>query len=831
MTGFKTKDIQDFELKNRDISRKAAADGMVLLKNDGTLPLKKGSSIALYGAGAAETAKGGLGSGDVNSRKSVTLWEGLRNAGFRIVTEDWLQDYEQRYEKARIAWRDDLLRQIDERAKNGEYRSIVFFDIYPNNPFVPPEGKTPEKEDSNVAMYAIMRSSTEGADRRLGKGDYYLSDSEKRDLDAITRLYEKVVIVLNAGGIVDMSFLDEYDNISAVLLMGQAGGEGGNAAADIISGKAVPSGKLTDTWALKYEDYPSSAAFSSNDGNVDTEKYEEGIYVGYRYFDTYDVPVRYCFGYGLSYAFFSIKPGTIRAERSTGTERPLKFAINASVTNNGIMFSGRDTVQVYVSCPQDEADREFRKLVGFTKTAEIEPGKSAEVEVRFTQDDLARFDEEKSGWVLDSGDYIVYVGDSLDSAVPAGMITLKGQVTACSTEHICPLDKSGQLSELHGAREMSLKKRKRDIETLKDEYPNNCIEINAEDLYSEKISYEPAAADLSDKAMETAEKLTKDQAVLLAVGDISGINEGGEPLLPGAAAQTSACALEMGVPSSVLADGPAGLRIAPTFHVKDGKAVREPFEKMFEGGLFYTGKEDDGEIRYQPCTCFPIGTMLAQSFDPELIEEVGRAVSRELEIYGVTFWLAPGMNIHRNPLCGRNFEYYSENPLVSGTAAAAITRGVQECGTCGTTIKHFACNNQESNRNHTDSVVSERALREIYLKGFEIAVKTAQPLAIMTSYNKINGVHSANNYDLCTKAARCEWGFKGIIMTDWTTTIGDPECTAQGCMKAGNDLIMPGSQEDIDSIKEGLSSGSISIEDVRRSAGRLIQALIRTRRM
>ena len=248
-----------------------------------------------------------------------------------------------------------------------------------------------------------------------------------------------------------------------------------------------------------------------------------------------------------------------------------------------------------------------------------------------------------------------------------------------------------------------------------------------------------------------------------------------------------------------------------------------------EGGFLCRNlPESKGTVYYQYCTAFPVGTLLAQTFDTDILFQVGRAVSEELREFGVTLWLAPGMNIHRDPLCGRNFEYYSEDPLLSGLSAAAITDGVQSIRGFGTTIKHFACNSQEDNRKGSDSILSERALREIYVKGFEIAVKRSHPFAIMTSYNLINGVHAANNYDLCTKLARNEWGYKGLIMTDWTTTLDDPACTASGCIKAGNDIVMPGTEEDHKDIEKALDKGEIDIKDLKRSVARLVNIVLKS---
>lgn len=292
-------------------------------------------------------------------------------------------------------------------------------------------------------------------------------------------------------------------------------------------------------------------------------------------------------------------------------------------------------------------------------------------------------------------------------------------------------------------------------------------------------------------------------------------------------------AVDEGIASITLADGPAGLRLNKFYDVVNGERKIQDFIDSVEDGLFRISDEKQGERYYQFCTAFPIGTVLAQSWDMEVLKNVGRAVAKELEIFQITLWLAPGMNIHRNPLCGRNFEYYSEDPLISGIMAAGMTEGVQETVGVGTTIKHFACNNQEDNRFGSDSIISERALREIYLQGFEICVKEAQPMAIMTSYNLINEVHAANSYDLCTKIARDEWGFKGLIMTDWGTTNEMPEGYAKCsrpeiCIQAGNDLICPGVVSDHEQIRVALKNGTLKESELRRSVARLIAIILKS---
>ena len=604
-----------------------------------------------------------------------------------------------------------------------------------------PAGGPIEKTDTDVAFYILSRVAGEGADRYDKEGDYYLTETEKKQLSDICSLYKHVVVAVNTGGLADLSFMDEFSNIEALLQIVQPGMESGNAFADIVSGAATPSGKLTDSWAYKYEDYPNSESFSHNNGNVDTEYYKEGLYVGYRYFDSFDVPVRYGFGYGLSYTDFETKVTGV----SCADE---KVVIETETANVGNTNSGKEVVQIYVTCPAGKLEKEYRRLVAFGKTEILAPGEKESQKFEIALDRLTSYSEEKAGWVLEAGDYVFWAGNSLADSVPCGVLKLDEEVILTKTDNICPLN--GDLDELK---------------------------------------------QVPEKMQEKYKKLYAD-------------------------------AEEKNLPGIVLADGPAGLRLLKDYVVQDGKILPTDFKNSVEGGFFCENDpKQPGDVYNQYCTAIPVGTLLAQSWNEKLIEELGEMIGGEMEEFHVTLWLAPGMNIHRNPLCGRNFEYYSEDPFLSGKMAAAMTKGVQKVPGCGTTIKHYACNNQEDNRMGSNSILSERTLREIYLKGFEIAIKESQPMSIMTSYNLINGVHAANCNDTCTKAARCEWGFKGMIMTDWTTTEHGSDCTASGCMRAGNDLVMPGAASDRENIKKELDEGTLSLDDLKACISRTVDII------
>lgn len=811
-------EVQPWETEHRKVARRAAAEGIVLLKNeDNLLPLKAGSNVALYGAGAGRTIKGGTGSGDVNERENVSVFQGIKNAGFQVTTEDWIASYDKIYENARQEWKRSILSKTGEGAD-----TMDFFSVYSTTPFKMPAGDQVQKpaEDADTAIYVLSRIAGEGSDHTADKGDYYLSDDEYQILADICAYYKNVIVLINAGAQVDLSFMDEFENIKALLVIVQLGMEGGNAVADILSGKVNPSGKLADTWAYEYEDYPNSEKFSHNNGNVQTELYEEGIYVGYRYFDTFEVPVRYGFGYGLSYTDFEIsnyRLAKISAE---------KISISASVKNTG-KVSGKEVVQVYASLPGGTLEKEAHRLAAYAKTAELKPGETEEVTMEVTVDALTSYDEESAAWILEKGFYGIWIGNSLASAKLCGGMKLDATVTKRQVKNLFPLKQD--LEEI--VQEPSrTAKRAETAEKLAGEQAMTVLELHAADITTETVEYKKNADLYEREAMDFVNTLTEEELIDLAAGDpgkAQGGNLGAAGIsVPGSAGETHRCAVDKGLASIVLADGPAGLRLMKYYHVNEGSIVSMPFEFSLEGGLFYDdSRELPGERYYQYCTAIPVGTLLAQTWNQELIREVGAMIGTEMEHFGVTLWLAPGMNIHRNPLCGRNFEYYSEDPYVSGTIAAAMTEGVQSNYGCGTTIKHFACNNQEDNRMGSDSVVSERALREVYLKGFEIAIRQAQPMSIMTSYNLINGVHAANNYDLCTESARNEWGFKGAIMTDWTTTEQGDNCTASGCMRAGNDLVMPGCFGDHDNMHKELAEGTLKIEDLKACIARLVSVI------
>ena len=427
--GATTQDISAYELMHRKVSRKAAAEGIVLLKNDNLLPLKERSSIALFGTGVSHMVKGGTGSGDVNEREVVSICQGLQNAGYRITSQSWIDEYDLIYTTARKEWRDDILERV--RAVNAT--GLDFFNIYSTTPFFMPDGPDVTDLDAETAIYVISRVAGEGADRCNTDGDYYLTPKEKKDISDLCRFYNNVILVINTGGSIDLSYLDEYNNISAILYLVQPGMEGGNALADVISGKVTPSGKLTDTWANRYEDYPNAATFSHMNGDIHKEKYVEGIYVGYRYFDTFDVPVRYGFGYGLSYTDFQIETLAVTADSDVKVE--------VKVTNTGAAYSGKEVVQVYMSAPSGKLEKEYRRLCGFAKTSTLAPGQSEVLTISFPAYQMASFDEAAAEWILEQGSYCLWVGKSLASSTLEALLSLDEKKVLVKVKNICPLQR------------------------------------------------------------------------------------------------------------------------------------------------------------------------------------------------------------------------------------------------------------------------------------------------------------------------------------------------------------------------------------------------------
>ncbi len=795
------------EQKHCRFARKAAAEGMVLLKNEGLLPLDMNFPIALFGGGAVKTIKGGTGSGDVNNRENISVCQGIREAGAVITSENWLMDYETRYENARTAWKKAVL----EAAKNVENP----FDAYAENPFSMPEGRRITAEDMKgaaVIVYVISRISGEGKDRRREEGDYYLSRREKEDILWLEKTGVPIVLLLNVGAPIELTdILEEAGNIQAVLNISLPGQEGGHATADVLFGHVSPGGRLTSTWARRYGDYPSAENFGYLNGNLETEEYREGIYVGYRYFESFGIKPLFPFGYGLSYASFSVEFKSMRR-----TERGIDITV--SVKNIGEFYSGREVVQVYATLPQTEHEKEYKRLVGFSKTELLKPQEAQTLIISIEQSSFASFSEQMHAWFIDAGTYGIWIGKHVESLQPVALLIVQQRMILERTNQIGPLDLD--FEELCVSETVRSK--------VREEF------MVAEEQKTENLIFIPREEKKQTCQIPPANEQSVTELMPALYGNIT---QGTSTLgsagirVPGSAGETTEMLEEKyGIRSLIMADGPAGLRLRQSYEVDRktdsvyGVGVLGSLENGF---LEETKHHENADTYYQYCTAFPVGTALAQSWDVDLMREFGETVAVEMEEFHVGLWLAPGMNIHRNPLCGRNFEYYSEDPLLSGIMAARTTEGVQSHKGCGVTIKHFACNNQEDNRMGVNVRVSERALREIYLRGFEIAVKKSRPVAIMSAYNLINGVHAANSRDLCTVIAREEWGFEGVIMSDWNTTVPEDGSVPWKCIYAGNDIIMPGNWKDDENIRKAYEQGKLSEEMIRRSTGRILSVIQR----
>ena len=718
-----------------ELLRSAAADGAVLLHNR-VLPYPSGTKISVFGRTQLDWFCTGYGSGgDVNAPYLVGLLEGLTNcpelqvnAALAQVYRDWVEKHP---------------------ADHG------FWGNWPrSHPEMPLTADVVRqaRESTEHALVAIGRSSGEDRENALEGGSFYLTEEETNMLRAVTAEFDNAVLLLNIGSLIDFSFLEEFlPRLGAVLIVWQGGMESGNAVADLLCGKVSPSGRLPDTVARSYEDYPSASCFGDRDAN----QYEEDIYVGYRWFETFARDkVLFPFGYGLSYTTFEtsfVRDG---------------FSWTATVTNTGTC-SGKETVMLFAEKPCGALGNPSRELVDFAKTKCLAPGESETLTLTVEEYQLASYDDtgltgHKSCYVLQPGTYRFYLGSNVRDAVPAGDDTVEQlRVVRELSEAAAPAhsfslwaaqEQDGirvPVRRSSGIRETSLKDRI--LENLPETIPytgNRGWKLK--DVQDGKITLDTFVAQLNNTELEAISRGAYIMGSPLGARGNAGVFGGVTKSLR-----------EKGVPPITTTDGPSGIRL------------------------------------YDSCSLVPIGTLFACTFDVELVSKVYAAVGGEMKQRGTDVLLAPGMNIHRSLLCGRNFEYFSEDPYLTGKMAAAVVRGVQSAGVSACP-KHFACNNQEINRIHNNSILSERALREIYLKGFEICVKESNPRNLMTSYNKINGVWGHYHYDLVQTILRREWGYRGNVMTDWWMRYApSPEFPQlQGNayrVRAGVDVLMPGS--------------------------------------
>ena len=638
----------------------------------------------------------------------------------------------------------------------------------------------PLNGEGDTAVYVLSRICGEGNDRKVTEGDFKLTPTEIRDILACRKKYPNFLLVLNVGAVVDLSPVMEVENI---MLLSQLGAVIGDALADVILGKAYPSGKLTDTWCAA-EKLPTIGEF----GNHNDTRYNEGIYVGYRYYDSVREDVLFPFGFGLGYTMFSIEEVSACLEGRTVT-------VTAKVTNIGA-HPGREVIQLYSTAPWGALDHPYQVLAGFAKTGELAPGTSETVTISVNMESLASFDAAHAAYILEKGKYLFRIGTSSRDTTICAAVRLREEVVVRQLTNVIPAaDFTDWKPECTWA-----------------EDAEGVPAMDCDKSAFAKLFY-PAPHKPSQKAMELVKKLSDEELCYLCVGKhkkgfaMASVIGNASQSVAGAAGESYGSV--PGIRSLVMADGPAGLRLNQMY-TKDERGVHPIGETMPAGISDFlppiaqklmnlgSGKKPKGTIHYQYCTAIPIGTAIAQSWDPEVGRICGDVVGAEMEIFGVDLWLAPAFNIHRSPLCGRNFEYYSEDPLISGLFGAALTQGVQMHPGRGVTIKHFCVNNQETNRYQTNSVLNERALREIYLKGFEICVTTAKPKALMTSYNLLNGTHTAEHSGILKTVLREEWGFDGLVVTDWVVTgLNDKKSihrTTQTAptIAAGNDVFMPG---------------------------------------
>ena len=751
-----------YEKKHIRILRETSAECALFLNKNDEFPINRPCKALLIGSGARNTLKGGLGSGDVESRYYTTCEEGLEKSGFTITSKEWLDQYPL-LKAQKVQEHLQFIKNIDQKYKGIDSFRMVSF---PEVEYDLKLKDTDEKAD--IAIYVLARNSGEGMDRRIIKGDILLTDTEINDILYLNKKYKKFMLVLNVCGVVDLSPVKEVSNI---LLLSQLGVVTGEILADVILGKQNPSGKLATTWA-KIDDY----RFINEFGDPQDTNYKEGVYIGYRYFNSAGIKPLYPFGFGLSYTSFDISKVSLSN---------IKDEINIKVKIKNIgKYSGKEVIQIYVSPSQENEDKPYQSLVSFKKTKELKPSEEMEMELLFKLRNVARYDIKKACYILDKGKYIIRVGNSSENTELYGYIELDEDIIV---EQLKNID-VGNL----GFDDYKIKV------IFKDDLTNiQKIKLTKEDFELKKVDYKYNYI-INDKIS----KLKDNQLAYLCVGDYSDMSE----KMMGVGGLTAKNVEEIG-DFIRMADGPAGLRL----------------NKIM--------KSDD-KVSNEYVTALPIETALAQTFNTDLLEQYGSIIGKEMEILNIHLLLAPALNIHRNILCGRNYEYFSEDPLISGKMAASITRGVQSHKNKGATLKHLAANNQEKNKYNNNSKMTERTLREIYLKGFQIAIEESKPTAIMTSYNLLNGIHPSQNKQLLIDILRNEWNFTGLIMTDWSISGNPlsresiyPSQNVFDNIKGGNNIMMPGSDIDYNILIEKLKEKSLTRDDLLHCASKVYETV------
>lgn len=758
--------------KYSDLARQAAAEGCVLLKNENNaLPINRGETVSVFGRIQFNYYNSGTGSGGmVNAPYVVSILDALRACEDISINEELVNIYkewikENPFDRGK-GWAQEPWSQVE----------------MPLSQSVVEEAAS----KSDIAVVVIGRTAGEDKDNSAAKGSYLLTDEEEEMLEKVCGTFKRVAVVLNVGNIIDMEWVDKY-NPQAVLYTWQGGSEGGNGVCDVLTGMTNPSGKLVDTIAYDIKDYPSTENF----GDAVRNYYKEDIYVGYRYFETAaKEKVRYPFGYGLSYTTFDYATSYYKV---TGDV----IAFNITVSNTGNV-PGKQVVQVYVCPPQGLLGKPARNLVRFAKTKILTPGENETISFEIAANELASYDDSgitnhKSCYVLEEGTYEIHAGfDVRNTCLVGEYVVDKLIVVEELQEALAPVQNFSRLKpsefingnyimmeEAVPTRTANLKER------VKYESNDQCCfsddkGYKLKDVYEKKVSLDKFLEQLTDNdliCMSRGEGMCSPKVTSGTAGAFGGV--------------TSRLNY-FGIPAACCADGPSGIRM------------------------------DNGS----KALSLPNGTALACSFNVDLVEKLFEMLGMELRKNKVDTILGPGMNIHRCPLNGRNFEYFSEDPYITGKMAAAELKGMHRYGVTGT-VKHFACNNQEFKRTETDSIVSERALREIYLKGFEMAVKEGGARSIMSAYGAVNGIWTAGNFDLQTTVLRRQWNYKGVVMTDWWAKMNDEGCPASpqntaAMIRAQNDLYMVVSNSETNSHKdnseEELEKRNISRGQLMRNA-------------
>ena len=790
----KNEDLEFTEEEHRTFARKAASQTMVLATNNGGgLPLKRTDKVVLFGYGTNNTIYGGTGSGEVYTRgtsegiQPVNVLEGIENFREKFFY------YENKigYEIGIPGFEPD--------------RNLTEDDIY--NMSLKVDGV-----ERTVAILTISRKSGEGNDRPQDSSitGTLLSNSEIETYNALIKYFDKIIVVLNVGSVIELNDI-EKDEKTSILIAWLPGMEAGNAIADILVGEENPSGHLTDTWAKTINDYPTTSTFLENPLYV---KYKEGLFVGYRYFEDDEdkqAKIIFPFGHGLSYTKFSME------NECEYDAKKKQFKIISNIKNVGDV-PGREVVQVYAKKPENKYFVKVqRELVAFGKTKLLNPDESDKLELVFNLTDLASYDDtgitgNKACYVLEKGNYSIYIGNSVSATRNKDSLIYNYEqkellVTQTLSNRLVPKDpdvssanEKPNFDELffdnYNKRQLSEEETfegQENLKTLSSKTEINYYTNIPTDKFNE-INFK-SVLEKQHSMSELIDSMTNEELAFLSYGKNGNIRRG-TGIIGGF--YNSGLTGKYNIPSGDTNDGPAGLR--------------------------------HSEVDMQ-ATAWPCSTALASSFDLELVQQIGEKVGKEARKLGCSFWLAPGMNIHRNPLCGRNFEYYSEDPFLTGKIAGALTKGVQS-KRVSITLKHFAVNNKEQNRNGeedsennlaSDSRMAERVAREIYLKGFEIAVKEGKPWSIMTSYNRINSMKTAESYDLLTGILRGEWGYDGLVMTDWgTKSKNDREA------HAGSTVKMPNNGDGTKTILDGIISGTVTREDLKKNIFYLFNTLSKT---